>query len=232
MPRYELIEGSSKKFWEIALEGSSFTTTYGRIGTDGQSSMKEYDSEEKAQKEHDKLIAEKTKKGYVLVNGAVTAPAAPEPVKAAPKPAATKAAKPVFEDEGDDEDEDGEDEDKDNEDEDEDEPPKGKPSAKAPPKALAAKAPATKKPAAAPKAPPAAGASKSGEAGARYFEFVDGASSKFWEIKLEGSAFTTRYGKIGTDGQISMKEYESEEKAQKEHDKLVAEKTRKGYVER
>lgn len=215
MPRYELIEGSSKKFWEIELEGTSFTTTYGRIGTDGQSSMKEYDSEEKAQKEHDKLVAEKAKKGYVLVNGAGTIAAAPEPAKAAPKPAAAKAAKPVFDDEGDDEDED------------EDEAPKPK-AAQVP----AAKKAVAEKPAATPKAPPAAGASKSGEAGARYFEFVDGGSSKFWEIKLEGTAFTTRYGKIGTEGQISMKEYESEEKAQREHDKLVAEKTRKGYWEK
>lgn len=69
MPRYEFIDGSSKKFWEIVLDGSSFTTTYGRIGTDGQSSTKEYDSDEKATKEYDKLIAEKTKKGYELVGG-------------------------------------------------------------------------------------------------------------------------------------------------------------------
>jgi predicted DNA-binding WGR domain protein len=222
MPRYELIEGSSKKFWEIALEGSSFTTTYGRIGTDGQSSMKEYDSDEKAQKEHDKLIAEKTKKGYVLVDGAGTAAVAPEPVKAAPKPAAGKATKPVFGDEGDDEDED--------EDESEGEAPTAK--AGSPVDKKPARKKAAEKSASPAKAPPAAGASKSGEAGARYFEFVDGASSKFWEIKLEGTAFTTRYGKIGTEGQISMKEYESEEKAQKEHDKLVAEKTRKGYAEK
>jgi len=67
MARYEFVEGASKKFWEIALEGTSFTTTYGRIGTDGQMSMKEFDSEETAKTEHDKLIAEKTKKGYALV---------------------------------------------------------------------------------------------------------------------------------------------------------------------
>ena len=65
MPRYEFSEGNSNKFWEIQLEGMSFTTTYGRIGTDGQTSLKEYDSEEKAQKEYDKLVAEKTKKGYL-----------------------------------------------------------------------------------------------------------------------------------------------------------------------
>lgn len=212
MPRYELVEGTSKKFWEIALEGASFTTTYGRIGTDGQTTMKEYDSEEKARREHDKLVAEKVKKGYVLVDGAGAAPApAPAPTKAAaPPPVAKAAAGAVFDDEGDDEDDDA---------------PK-KPAAKPAAKAAAAKA----APAAKPAAP--AGASKSGEEGARYFEYVDGSSSKFWEIKLEGMSFTTRYGRIGTDGQMSMKEYDSEDKAQREHDKLVAEKTKKGYVEK
>jgi DNA ligase 1 len=171
--------------------------------------MKEYDSEDKAKKEYDKLIAEKTKKGYALAGSAApaakpAAPAAkPEPAKRA---AATKSAA-VFDDEGDDE---------------EDETPKPKKAAATP--AAPVKAATT----------PAANtaSSKSTEEGARYFEFVDGASSKFWEIKLEGTAFTTRYGKIGTDGQTSMKEYDSDDKAQKEYDKLVAEKTKKGYAEK
>jgi predicted DNA-binding WGR domain protein len=211
MPRYELIEGTSKKFWEITLEGTSFTTTYGRIGTDGQSSMKEYDSEEKARQEYDKLIVEKTKKGYSPVGASPTGGASaakPAAAKVAPKP---KAA--VFDDEGDDEDE--------------DEKPKPKPAAAAKP---AAAKPAAAKPAAA--KPAAAKSSKSATSGARYFEFVDGSSSKFWEITLEGTAFTTRYGKIGTEGQISMKEYDTDERTQREYDKLVAEKTKKGYVEK
>ena len=226
MPRYELIEGSSKKFWEIAREGASFTTTYGRIGTEGQSSLKEYESEERAQREHDKLIAEKTKKGYVLVDGlAATAPT--PPAKKAAEPADPQPRKQVFADEGDDE------EDEEEGEEHEREEPKAKVTTKAGAlKKPAAGEPRAEKSAAAPKAPPPPGASKSGEAGARYFEFVDGASSKFWEIKLEGAAFTTRYGKIGTDGQMSMKEYESSDRAQREHDKLIAEKTRKGYQEK
>jgi predicted DNA-binding WGR domain protein len=193
MPRYEFSEGSSNKFWEISLEGNSFTTTYGRLGTDGQTSMKEYDSEEKARKEYDKLIAEKVKKGYTLVGGNGAA-AKPAPAKAEAKPAKAKA---VFDDEGDDDD---------------------KPKAKA-------------KPAAA--APAAAGKSSKGDtAGARYFEFVEGSSSKFWEITLDGTSFTTRYGKIGTDGQNSLKEYDSPAKAKAEYDKLVAEKVKKGYLEK
>jgi len=94
-----------------------------------------------------------------------------------------------------------------------------------------------KKPAAAAPAPAAAPAasgksSKGGEAGARYFEFIEGTSAKFWEIRVEGSTFFTRYGKIGTDGQVTQKDYDSEAKAQAEAAKLVAEKTKKGYAEK
>ena len=36
----------------------------------------------------------------------------------------------------------------------------------------------------------------------RRFEFSDGKSDKFWEIVVEGNAFTARYGRVGTDGQV------------------------------
>lgn len=67
---------------------------------------------------------------------------------------------------------------------------------------------------------------------ARYFELVDGKSSKFWEIKLDGSSVTTRYGRIGASGQSTTKDHGSAAAAQAEHDKLVIEKTKKGYAER
>lgn len=69
MPRYEFVEGTSSKFWEIELEGSSFTTRWGRIGTDGQEKTKDYGSPAEAKKEYDKLIASKVKSGYQLVDG-------------------------------------------------------------------------------------------------------------------------------------------------------------------
>lgn len=87
-------------------------------------------------------------------------------------------------------------------------------------------------PAPAPAASSAGKSSKGSEAGARYFEFVEGSSAKFWEIRVEGSSFFTRYGKIGTDGQVTQKDYDSEAKAQAEAAKLVAEKTKKGYAEK
>jgi predicted DNA-binding WGR domain protein len=97
MPRYEFVEGTSSKFWEIALAGKSFTTTYGRIGADGQSTKKSFASPAAAAKEYEKLIGEKTRKGYKLVGGA--APAAPKAAakttaKPAPKPARSAAKKP------------------------------------------------------------------------------------------------------------------------------------------
>ena len=65
----------------------------------------------------------------------------------------------------------------------------------------------------------------------RRFELVDGASSKFWEISLAGASFTARYGRIGSSGQSTTKHFDTEEMAAAAHDKLVAEKTKKGYVE-
>ncbi len=89
MPRYELIEGMSNKFWEVTLDGTSFTTVWGKIGTAGQSTTKTFDSAGRAQLEHDKLVAEKVKKGYQLKGAATTAvPAAPAPLAPTPAPAA------------------------------------------------------------------------------------------------------------------------------------------------
>ena len=58
------IDGTSDKFWEIQTSGSTHTVTYGRNGTVGQSKSKTFDSEEACLKDAEKLIAEKTKKGY------------------------------------------------------------------------------------------------------------------------------------------------------------------------
>jgi len=62
--RFEMVEGSSSKFWEITVEGASLTVTYGRIGTAGTSKTTKTDSAEEAAAEAAKLIREKTKKGY------------------------------------------------------------------------------------------------------------------------------------------------------------------------
>lgn len=68
-------------------------------------------------------------------------------------------------------------------------------------------------------------------AGMRRFEFSDGKSNKFWEIEVEGSGFTTRHGRIGTDGRTTTKEYSSAALADKRAASAIASKLGKGYVE-
>ncbi len=64
--RFELVEGTSSKFWEVAVAGSAMTTTWGKIGGSSSSSKtKTFASESAAQAEAAKLVAEKTRKGYV-----------------------------------------------------------------------------------------------------------------------------------------------------------------------
>ena len=59
--------GNAAKFWEVSQSGADVTVSYGRIGTAGQTKVKTLASEEAATKEVEKLIGEKTKKGYVEV---------------------------------------------------------------------------------------------------------------------------------------------------------------------
>jgi predicted DNA-binding WGR domain protein len=83
---FHFTEGGSSKFWAIEVDGPRFTVQYGRLGTAGQAQTKEFQNDAEAKKAADKLIAEKTKKGYAEVGSAASAPAA-KPVKARPKAA-------------------------------------------------------------------------------------------------------------------------------------------------
>lgn len=69
MRRFELSDGSSDKFWEVSRSGSDVTVHYGRIGTNGQTKLKDLGSEDKAKANVEKLIREKTAKGYVEIGG-------------------------------------------------------------------------------------------------------------------------------------------------------------------
>lgn len=62
--RFELVEGSSAKFWEVARAGRAVTVRYGRIGSDGQSKTKELADEAAAARHAEDLIREKVAKGY------------------------------------------------------------------------------------------------------------------------------------------------------------------------
>ncbi|MDU1892159.1 MAG: ankyrin repeat domain-containing protein [Dysgonomonas sp.] len=65
----------------------------------------------------------------------------------------------------------------------------------------------------------------------RTFNYSDDKSSKFWSIDISENTFTVNYGKIGTAGQTQTKTFADEEACQKEANKLIAEKTKKGYIE-
>ena len=67
--------------------------------------------------------------------------------------------------------------------------------------------------------------------GVRRFEFVEGKSSKFWEVSIQGTEVTTRYGRIGGDGQSTTKSFPDNAAATKNVEKLIKEKTDKGYQE-
>ncbi len=66
----------------------------------------------------------------------------------------------------------------------------------------------------------------------RCFEFIGGSSKKFWEISLSGNSFTVRFGRLGTAGQVQTKKFADETKARREAESLIAEKVKKGYVEK
>ncbi len=173
---FEFVEGTSSKFWEVWIERNELRTRYGKIGTAGQTTVKDEGSAEAAQKLHDKLVREKTGKGYVeKASGSVGPPnervTAPMEAKAMPK----KAPEPEAEEEEE------------------------------------ADAPVVV------------------EEGYRRWENTEDGSSKFWEIKLDESSHTVRFGKIGTAGQEKTKDFESEGEAEDDADKLIAEKTKKGY---
>ncbi|MEZ4376562.1 MAG: DUF4132 domain-containing protein [Polyangiaceae bacterium] len=79
-------DGSSHKFWDIVLDGSSHTVRFGRVGTDGQTQTKDFGSKDEARKAFDKLVAQKLKKGYEDAAGSTA-----QPAKASAKPATASA---------------------------------------------------------------------------------------------------------------------------------------------
>ena len=65
--------------------------------------------------------------------------------------------------------------------------------------------------------------------------FADGKANKFWEIAQNGVEVTTRWGRIGANGQTKTKSFDSEEKAQAEVNKQMGlyylDKVRKNFSE-
>ena len=75
-------------------------------------------------------------------------------------------------------------------------------------------------------------AASTASASKRYFELVDGTANKFWEISVDGPSVTVRYGRIGTSGQTQTKTFGDPAAAASHAEKLIGEKTEKGYVEK
>jgi len=65
----------------------------------------------------------------------------------------------------------------------------------------------------------------------RRFEYIDVKSSKFWEINTSAKKLIICYGKIGADGLKTLKELATPADAKAKAEKLILEKTKKGYVE-
>ena len=55
------------KFWDIEYFGKTQKITFGKIGTKGREAVKEFDNEQECIRESEKIIAQKTKKGYIEI---------------------------------------------------------------------------------------------------------------------------------------------------------------------
>jgi predicted DNA-binding WGR domain protein len=75
------IDGSSDKFWQIEVLNNTYTVTYGRNGTSGTSQTKTFDDDEQCLKAAEKLLNEKTKKGYSETGEVVASQTASTPKK-------------------------------------------------------------------------------------------------------------------------------------------------------
>jgi len=58
------VEGSSSKYWRARTDGGRLFVNYGRIGTNGQTQIKDFADEDRARSEMEKVAASKRKKGY------------------------------------------------------------------------------------------------------------------------------------------------------------------------
>ena len=82
-------DDKSNKFWRARCVGNNLEVNFGRIGSQGQTQAKRYDSPEDAAHERDKQAREKYKKGYVDGDGG------PGTVTTAPAPTAPASAPPA-----------------------------------------------------------------------------------------------------------------------------------------
>ncbi|MFD0367491.1 WGR and DUF4132 domain-containing protein [Streptomyces sp. NPDC127114] len=94
MRRWEHAGDGSAKFWEAGVDGTSVTVRFGRVGTAGQTRVKEFESVDAAESYLVRTIGEKERKGYAAVGDAPGTPAATVGGPA-PAPAGTDVAAPL-----------------------------------------------------------------------------------------------------------------------------------------
>jgi predicted DNA-binding WGR domain protein len=80
-------DSKSNKFWRARCIGNNLEVNFGRIGSQGQSQAKRYDSPEDATRELEKQAREKYKKGYVDGDGGPSETAASSAVTEPPSTA-------------------------------------------------------------------------------------------------------------------------------------------------
>jgi predicted DNA-binding WGR domain protein len=77
--------------------------------------------------------------------------------------------------------------------------------------------------------PPASPAEETADRWTEHLEFVGGGSSKFWEISVDGSEQTVRFGRIGSRGQSVTKGFADRAAALADAKRQAEGKRRKGY---
>lgn len=261
-PRYfEFVEDGSSKFWSIWRTDSVVTVKYGKIGTKGQEKPKSFSDEAAANKYYNEIIGEKTEKGYIEKTGPGGEEIDPDEDDDDDDVEVQDDDDSIDEGVDDEDDGNEEDEEEDEEDDDDVDDNAESDSSTygnlltsgfvhcycstcrpdlASQKQTAASVAALSAPAAnsASSAKMAISAQKapqsksSGVLHFRYFEFVEGSSSKFWSIAMTGSDVIVKYGRIGTNGQEKTKSFTSSSAAQKYYDDIVEEKVEKGYEEK
>ena len=79
---FEYVGGGSEKFWQVDRDEHTVTVRFGRLGTSGQTQVKQFDTATAAAAQVDKLVSEKVRRGYTEVG---------HPAAATDKPAAADA---------------------------------------------------------------------------------------------------------------------------------------------
>jgi uncharacterized protein (TIGR02996 family) len=92
MRSFTYTDDKSNKFWNIEVQGRSFTVTFGKVGSKGQTQTKDFADAKAAEKEAGKLIVKKIMKGY---QETTPAPLCPQGKSPAPAEKSAPAAEPT-----------------------------------------------------------------------------------------------------------------------------------------